>query len=109
MKLTIPENIPLRWELFRGIGVAELLRAVAIMAVVMGGVGVYCLVSTAPMRVLTAVVIVLLAAAVCGGVFAKQQHNLSMYDYIRLSIRFGHTQKRYVSQPEELYYAETET
>ena len=107
-KLMIPENIPLRWEAFRGFGFAELLRSMVVFAVVVTGLVVYNVVSTSPIKMLTSVVIVLFFAAVCAGLFAKQQNNLSMYDYIRLSMRFAKQQKRYYSQPEELIYAEKE-
>ena len=94
-KLEIPENIPLRWELFRGFGLPELLRSLVIVA--LGGLValLYCSLSSSPFRMLTVVVILLAAAIIAAGLFAKQANNLSMYDYIRYAVDFGRSQKQY--------------
>lgn len=105
--LEIPENIPLRWELFRGFGPMELLRSAVVMAVVLAGAAAYCALSDSPVKVLTCVAVVLFFGAGCGGLFAKQSFGLSMYEYLKYAVQFGRTQKQYDSVPEELTYEET--
>lgn len=93
--LKIPENVPLRWELFRGFGLSELLRSLGIIAIAGGGAFVYTQLSASPFRILTAIVILVAAGIVSVGLFAKQANNLSMYDYIKYMVQFGKTQKQY--------------
>lgn len=94
-KLEIPENIPLRWELFRGFGLPELLRSLVIVAIAGVGALLYGSLSSSPFRLLTVVVILLAAAIIAAGLFTKQSNNLSMYDYIRYAADFGRSQKQY--------------
>ena len=105
-KLSIPENIPLQWELLRGFGVKELLRSAVVMAVVLVGVVLYCTISDSPIKMLTAVAVVLFFGLSCGGLFTKQSYGLSMYDYVKYAIQFGRSQKQYDNVPEELIYEE---
>lgn len=104
--LNIPENIPLRWELFRGFGLLELLRSAIVMAVVLAGVVLYCTFSDSPVKMLTSVAVVLFFGVGCGGLFAKQSFGLSMYEYMKYAVQFGRTQKQYDNVREELVYAE---
>lgn len=107
-KLNIPENIPLQWELLRGFGVKELLRSAVVMAIVLLGVVLYCTISDSPVKMLTAVAVVLFFGLGCGGLFTKQSYGLSMYDYIKYAIQFGRSQKQYHNVPEGLIYVEEE-
>ena len=94
-RLEIPENIPLRWELFRGFGLPELVRSAVIVAATGIGGYVYAQLSTSPFRVLTAIVILLAAAIIAVGLFVRQSNRLSMYDYIVYAIQFSKAQKQY--------------
>lgn len=105
-KLEVPENIPLRWELFRGFGLPELLRSAVIVALALAGALLYAHLSSSPFRMLTAIVIVLAAAIMAAGLFSRQANNLSMYDYIRYALDFGRTQKRYDNVKLEEVYRE---
>ncbi len=101
--LPIPANIPLRWELFRGFGQPELLRSAVVMAVALSGAAIYCAVSDAPGKTLTALLVALFSGAICGGIFARQGY-VSIYTYVVYSIQFARSQKRYDSIPEDLTY-----
>lgn len=106
--LEIPENIPLRWELFRGFGFSELWKAGAVVAPACLASWLYARFSNSPMRVLTAIVIVLAGAIIAAGLFVKQNNNLSMYDYIKYAVQFGKSQKQYDNiRWEEFVYEES--
>ena len=54
-KLPVPENIPLRWELFRGFGKPELLRTTLITGIVLAGCVVFCQFSDWKPRIIASV------------------------------------------------------
>lgn len=103
--LEIPENIPLRWEMFRGFGFSELCKAAAIVLPACLGAWLYTRLSDSPMRILTAIVIVLASAIIAVGLFVKQNNNLSMYDYVKYAVQFSKSQKQYdnIRQEEFVY------
>lgn len=108
--LEIPENIPLRWELFRGFGFSELCRASLIVIPVGLGAWLYTQLSDSPLRVLTAIAIVIAGAIVATGLFVKQSNNLSMYDYVKYAVQFGKSQKQYdnIKLEEAIYEQSTQ-
>lgn len=109
-RLEIPENIPLRWELFRGFGVPELLRSAVIVALVGFAAYFYAQLSTSPFRVITAIFAVIAGAMISAGLFSRQNNNLSMYDYLKYAVQFGHTQKHYdFIKEEEIIYENEKT
>lgn len=109
-KLQIPENIALRWELFRGIGKFELL---AILVTAVSGALVALAVCTLLGRqdaVLTTMFIGILGAGAGNGFFAKLEANQSIYDYLRRSARYQKEQQifYYVRKEKEVYRLEKE-
>lgn len=106
--LEIPENIPLRWELFRGFGFSELCKAGVVVIPACLGAWLYTRLSDSPMRILTAIVIVLAGAIIAAGLFVKQNNNLSMYDYVKYAVQFAKSQKQYDNiRLEEYVYEES--
>ena len=104
-RLYIPENVPLRWELFRGFGFRELMQSAVIVAV---GALLYYKFSSSPMRVITALVIVLAAGVIAVGLFSQQANHLSIYTYAKYAYQFGRSQKRYDDiKAEEVVYEKT--
>ncbi len=94
-RLSIPENIPLRWELWRGFGLPELIRSLILIGMASLGCWVYMQLSTSPLRILTSIMIVIAAGIIASGLFTKQNTRLSMYDYIKYAVQFRRTQHRY--------------
>lgn len=107
-KLEIPENIPLHWELFRGFGAAELCRTAIVSVPVLLGAWLYTQLSSSPMRILTAIAVVLGGITMTAGLFMKQTYNLSIYDYLRYAIAFQRSQKQYDNIALEVYVIEKE-
>ena len=93
--LEIPENIPLRWELFKGFGAIEIWRTLIVAAPFAIGAVLYAQFSTDPMRMLTALFTAILGAFAGVGLFVKQSYNLSIYDYFLFAWRFSHEQQQY--------------
>lgn len=104
--LEIPENIPLRWELFRGFGFSELCKAGLILLPVGLGAWLYTQLSDSPLRILTAIAIVIAGAIIATGLFVKQSNNLSMYDYVKYAVQFARSQKQYDNIKAEEYIYE---
>lgn len=104
-RLEIPENVPLRWELFRGFGVPELLRSAVIVALAAAGANLYTQLSTSPFRIMTAIFAVIAAALISAGLFSRQSNNLSMYGYVKYAVQFSKAQKQYdyIRQEEFVY------
>lgn len=107
--LEIPENIPLRWELFRGFGFSELWKAGLIVLPVGLGAWIYTQLSHSPLRILTAIAIVIAGAIVATGLFVKQSNNLSMYDYVKYALQFSRSQKQYDNIKAEEYIYEQDS
>ncbi len=107
--LEIPENIPLRWELFRGFGFSELWKAGLIVLPVGLGAWIYTQLSDSPLRILTAIAIVIAGAIVATGLFVKQSNNLSMYDYVKYALQFSRSQKQYDNIKVEEYIYEQDS
>lgn len=107
-KLEIPENIPLRWELFKGFGAAELFKTCVIAVPVCLMAWLYSQLSSSPMRILTALIIALGGIVLATGLFVKQSYNLSIYDYIRYAVDFNRTQRHYDNIALEVFFIEKE-
>lgn len=94
-RLEIPENIPLRWELWRGFGWAELGKSALIVGAACAAMWLYIHCSDSPLRILTAIVVVVASGIIASGLFTRQNTHLSMYDYIKYAVQFQRTQHRY--------------
>lgn len=94
-KLNVPENITLRWELWRGVGKKELaaIAAVALLSCIVAII--YCTVSTAQNDTLIAMSGVIFMVACAVGFFAKTENNQSVYDYLCTYRRYHSTQQHF--------------
>ena len=102
MKLPVPENIPLRWELWRGFGMPELIRSAVIFGVVLTGCIAFAYVSTWPGRQIAAVLTAIFSLFFCFGFFVKTaQQNQSIYDFLMLRRRYRRSQQTYRFKREE--------
>ena len=110
MKLPVPENIPLRWELWRGFGMPELIRSAVIFGVVLAGCIAFAYVSTWPGRQIAAVLTAIFSLFFCFGFFAKANQNQSIYDYLMLRRRYRRSQQtfRFRREEEKIYYVPEE-
>lgn len=106
--LEIPENIPLKWELFRGFGASELFKTCLVAVPFCFGAWLYSQLSSSPMRILTALVIAFGGIILATGLFVKQSYNLSIYDYIRYAVDFNRTQRHYDNIALEVFFIEKE-
>lgn len=107
-KLLIPENIALRWELWRGIGKIELF---AILATAVGSALTTLAICTALGRedtVLVTMFVGILGAGAGNGFFAKLEANQSIFDYLLRSVRYRKEQQvfHYVGKEKEVHYIE---
>lgn len=97
-KLPVPENIPLRWELFRGFGRVELLRTTVISSAMLVassiGFGLFTTWNTQTVAAATTMV-VLFTITFCVGLFEKMDNNLSIYEFLRLGSRYRKEQQTY--------------
>lgn len=109
-KLQVPENIPLRWELWRGFGKPELLKSAGITAIVTAGCVTFCLLSHWPPREIAAVMIVIFTLFFCAGFFSKMDNNQSIFDYLMRGRRYHSRQQRflYKREKEGIAYEEKE-
>lgn len=81
-KLPVPENIPLRWELWRGFGYPELIRSIIIVAVFLTCGIFFCFASSWPPRKIAVTTLTIFLAFFCAGFFGKMDNNQSIYDYL---------------------------
>lgn len=94
-KLNVPENITLRWELWRGVGKKELTAIAAVTLLSCIVAIIYCTVSTAQSDTLIAVSGVIFMGACAVGFFAKTENNQSVYDYLCTYQRYHSTQQHF--------------
>lgn len=92
-RLQVPENIPLRWELWRGFGKPELWRSAVIAGIITALCVVFCLCSSWPPRQIAAVITVIFSLFFCAGFFSKMDNNQSIYDFLVRGKRY-HTQQQ---------------
>lgn len=91
-QLYIPANVKTGTEFFRGFGVNELKKALAVMAAV--GVVLF-LVYQRTQNVVQLIVGIMIAAGVSVAIFSKDDCNTSFVDTMSYMIRFSQQQKRY--------------
>lgn len=110
LRLKVPENISLNWQLWHGFG----KREVGITGVALG-ISIPCAVAYAQMSQNTlaplfAVSGVVLVAFVTGLMVEKFEYNLSIISVFALKIRFRHEQQEYYFKNQEVLslYVQTE-
>lgn len=92
-KLSVPENITLRWELWRGVGKKELAAIVAVSFFALIVAIIYCAMSAAESDKLMATFAVVLVIAFACGFFTKMDNNESIYEYFCRQARFKREQQ----------------
>lgn len=95
MKLTMPEDVTLRREYWRGFGNPELLRTVAVTIGVTTACALICLLCHAKEPSVICVFAALVTAVVCVGVFSKLEGGISMYDFVKRRRRFRAEQQSF--------------
>lgn len=94
-KLPVPENISLRWELFRGFGTPELIRTAIITGIVMSGSILFCLTSTWRGKPIAATLAVILTIFICVNFFIKMDNNQSIYTFLKRGQRYRKEQQTF--------------
>lgn len=95
-KLSVPENIPLRWEVWRGFGAPELVASLAITGVSLAAAIVYRVVSGEGFSPIIAVSIVGFTFAFCVGLFSKLENNQSIFDFIIRQLEYKKNQQEFL-------------
>lgn len=108
MKLQVPENIPLRWEAWRGFGRPELIASLIITAIATSLAVMYCIISTRESDRMIAVIMVGFTIAFCVGLFSKVEGNQSVFDYLVRQLRYKKEQQifLYTREKERIAFAE---
>ena len=106
--LEIPENIPLRWEIFKGFGMQEASRTLIVAAPFVVGAILYAQLSTNPIRILSALFTSIIGFFVGAGLFMKQSYNLSIFDYFLYAWHFSREQQQFDNIQLEAIILETE-
>jgi len=107
-KLTVPENIPLRWELFRGFGSPELIRTGIITGIVLAGSILFCMVSTWEFKLMASTLAVIFTMFVCVNFFIKMDNNQSMYLFLKRGLRYRREQQTFWYKREERIHVSSE-
>ncbi len=107
-KITVPENIPLRWELFRGFGSPELIRTGIITGIVLAGSILFCMVSTWEFKLMAATLAVIFTMFICVNVFIKMDNNQSMYLFLKRGLRYRREQQTFWYKREERIHVSSE-
>ena len=107
-KLPVPENIPLRWELYPGFGKEETIRSgIIAAAVLIIGVTVGIVTGNEDAKVAT-VAAVLLTLFLCAAFFGRIDQSQSIYEYLKRMRRFHAEQQtyRYKQKDEVILFVE---
>lgn len=111
-KIQIPVNITLRYELWPGYGIPDLLKSLLITGIVGVGMVLFYLISTSKYKPITSMLSIILTFAFCAGLFSKMENNQSIYDFYKRRVRYGRQQQLYRYKTEEggIYHVQrTET
>ncbi|MET0017996.1 hypothetical protein [Oscillibacter sp.] len=109
-KLPVPENISLRWELFRGFGMPELIRTTIITGIVLAGSILFCLFSTWPGKPMAATLAVILTIFICVNFYIKMDNNQSIYTFLKRGQRYHKEQQTFWYKREErIQYVSSES
>lgn len=95
MKLSIPENIRLDWELLPGLGKGELFQCGVILLPALVLFLILGEVLTSPMAPLVLILSYVMLLAFCYFFFARLDQSQSVYMFLRRSIAFRQEQQSY--------------
>ena len=102
-RLKIPENIPLRWEMWRGFGTPEAIITGCTLAVSIACALLYASLHHSdpltPVKVMSGIILVLFCTI---STVTKLEYNRSILDYILQLIRFKREQQQFVYCQEEV-------
>lgn len=110
-KLPVPENIPLRWELWRGFGKPELIRTGIITAIAAAACVVWCMISGSQNSKVISVAVVLAVIFTCIALFSQMEQGLSIYEFFRRQKRFSKEQQvfRYKQKDEVIIFVKEQS
>lgn len=94
-KLQVPENITLRWELWRGVGKAELTAILIVTGLALVASAAFCAISPLESDKLIATFLVVIAFSAAAGFFTKLENNQSIFDFLRRQARFKREQQSF--------------
>lgn len=111
-KLSVPENISLRKELWRGFGVPEAVRSIIVSGLVLAAMVVFCFVHQSENDIVVLTIVMIFTIACCVGFFGKiSDLNQSIYDFLRKQAAYKKEQQvfLYTKRKEVYRVAQKET
>ena len=99
-KLPVPENIPLRWELFRGFGKEETIKSSIIISIVLAICIAVCVLTSNESAKVISVFVVLFTMFICAGFFGRIERQ-SISGYLKNRRKFKLQQQLYKFKPKE--------
>lgn len=104
-KLLVPENIPLRAELWRGFGWLEARRSLILLSPPLIILAL-CLIFSTRTGTMIAMLLVILTAFFCVFFFTRMEQNQSAYEFLIRKQRFQREQQTflYKEKDEVIYY-----
>ncbi len=107
--LTIPENIPLRWELIHGLGKVELLQCLTVLIPALVIELALLQVLTSPTAPLMLLMVYILLTFSCYMFFGKMDTYQSVYQFLRRGIQFQQEQQKFhYKRRKEIFIANEE-
>lgn len=103
-KLQVPENIPLRWEAWRGFGRPELMKTAIITVAASAAVGLVCTLTGAKGGMIAATMAAIFVFSFCVGLFSKLENNQSIYDFFLRRAAFRREQQDFYFKRREGAY-----
>lgn len=100
-KLPVPENIPLRWELWRGFGKDETIRTAIVTVAVLIVCIIVCTVTGSENAQIVSVAVVIVTLAVCVGFFGRLDQSQSIYEYLQRRRRYQKEQQTFKYQEKD--------
>ena len=101
IKVQVPMNITLRWELWRGFGKKDLIKSLAITGLAGVVALIFCFFSTWEAKGIVAMVSVLFVFVFCTGLFSRMDNNQSIYEFYRRKRDFMKNQQRFYYKKEK--------
>lgn len=94
-KLQVPENITLRWELWRGVGKPELVAILTVTGLALIASAIFCIISPLESDTLISTFVVVLTLSASAAFFTKLENNQSIFDFLCRQARFQREQQTF--------------
>lgn len=107
-KLQVPENIPLRWEAWRGFGKPELIKTAVITVAATAAVGLGWTWTGSKGGMIAATMAAIFVFSFCVGLFSKLENNQSIYDFFLRRAAFRREQQDFYFKRREGAYTSEE-